>query len=108
MHPPAFVNITGVANGGTIAFQHFGGAIQSNPEQATTPPDMRDPILSDFKVNYDERLQATFQINPMGDERVAAAMRDKIVPPPDPNIGGFLNGDFDFDFQRGRSAQTFP
>jgi hypothetical protein len=109
MHPPAFVNITGVANGGTIAFQHFGGAVQTTPaDQALTPPDMRNPIFADFKVNYGERLQATFEINPMGDERVAAAIRDKILPPPAADIGGYLNGDFDFDFQRGRSEQTFP
>jgi hypothetical protein len=109
MHPPAFVNITGVANDGVITFQDFGGARQSPPAtpQATTPPDMRVPIKDDFKVNYGDRLRATFHIV-MGDERVAAAIRDEIQPPPTANIGGTLDGDFDFDFERGRSAQTFP
>jgi hypothetical protein len=109
MHPPAFVNITGVADDGVITFEDFGGARQSAPypDQATTPPDMRYPIDANFKVNYGDRLRATFQIV-MGDERVAAAIRDKIVPPPAADIGGNLSGFFDFDFQRGRSAQTFP
>ena len=106
MHPPALVNITGVANAGTITFHNFGDAVEPNP--ATPPPDMRMEIDVNFKVNYDQRLYATFDINPMGDERVAAAIRDKILPPPAPVIGGNLSGFFDFDFQRGRSAQTFP
>ena len=28
--------------------------------------------------------------------------------PPDPRIGGMLDGDFEFDLKRGRAAQTFP
>lgn len=106
MHPPAIVNITGVADAGTITFHNFGDAVEPNP--ATPPPDMRTAIGVDFKVNYGQRLYATFDINPMGDERVAAAIRDKILPPPEAVIGGNLSGYFDFDFERGRSAQTFP
>jgi hypothetical protein len=109
MHPPAQVNITGVARDGWIQFENFGDAIEAN--QATTASDARHPIInthdSGFKVNYGQQLTASFHIE-MGDERVAAAMRDKKQPPTDPQIGGFLDGRFDFDFQRGRSAQTFP
>jgi len=113
MHPPAFVNITGVARDGWIDFENFGGAIQAN--QATIAPDDRvaiettssSGVMTGFKVNYDEPLTASFHIE-MDDMRVAAAMRDKKLPPSDPQIGGFLDGSFDFDFQRGRSAQTFP
>jgi hypothetical protein len=109
MHPPAFVNITGVARDGWIDFQNFGAAIQAN--QATIASDDRKPLDTSssggFKVNYDEQLTASFHIE-MDDIRIAAAMRDKKLPPSDPQIGGFLDGSFDFDFQRGRSAQTFP
>jgi hypothetical protein len=105
MHPPAIVDINGVANGGFITFTDFGGAVQ--PNQATTLPDARVPITDDFKVNYGEHLQATFQFD-VEDERVAAAIRDKVVPPAAPLIGGMLAGNFEFFFERGRSAQTFP
>ena len=76
-------------------------------EQANTPPDQRDGSTTDFKVAYDEQLQATFQFT-VEDERVAAAMRDMVVPPSTPVIGGMLSGNFDFDLERGRVAQTFP
>jgi hypothetical protein len=105
MHPPAIVAVTGVANDGYITFSNFGDAVQEN--QANIPPDARAPIYDDFKVAYDEQLQATFQFT-VGDERVAAAMRDMVVPPSPPVIGGMLSGNFDFDLRRGRVAQTFP
>ena len=105
MHPPAIVNVTGVANEGFITFTDFGGAVQ--PDQANTPRDARVPIVDDFKVNYGEHLEATFQFT-VEDARVAAAIRDKIVPPAAPLIGGMLAGSFEFFFERGRSAQTFP
>jgi len=107
--PPAFVNVTGVARDGWIDFEAFGGAIQMN--QATIPSDDRESIdvqyPDGFRVNYDEALIASFHID-MGDERVPAAMRDRVQPPTTPQIGGLLDGRFDFDFKRGRSAQTFP
>jgi hypothetical protein len=110
MRPPAFVNITGVARDGWVDFKNFGGAIEEG--QATIAPDDRtaiddNPLNGGFKVNYDQQLTASFHIE-MDDMRVAAAMRDKKLPPSSPQIGGFLDGSFDFDFQRGRSAQTFP
>jgi hypothetical protein len=105
MHPPAIVTITGVASDGYITFTDFGTAV--DPDQANTPPDAREGIKDDFKVAYDDRLQATFQFN-VEDARVAAAIRDKVVPPPQPVIGGMLSGNFDFDLKRGRVAQTFP
>ena len=52
-------------------------------------------------------VPATFQFT-VGDERYYAAIRDKIVPPSEPLIGGSLAGNFEFYFERGRSAQTFP
>ena len=109
MHPPAIVAVNGVANDGYITFSNFGSAVQSypDPEQAITPPDARKAIDDDFKVAYDEQLQATFQFT-VEDERVAAAMRDMVVPPSTPVIGGMLSGNFDFDLRRGRVAQTFP
>jgi len=68
---------------------------------------VRVPILADFKVNYGEHLEATFQFA-VEDQRIAAAIRDKVVPPTAPQIGGMLAGNFEFFFERGRSAQTFP
>jgi hypothetical protein len=105
MHPPAIVAVTGVASDGYLTFSNFGHAVQDG--QATIPPDAREEIHDDFKVAYDDRLQATFQFN-VEDERVAAATRDKVLPPPQPVIGGMLSGNFDFDLKRGRVAQTFP
>ena len=105
MNPPAIVAVNGVANDGYITFSNFGDAVAS--DQANTPPDARQPIDDNFKVAYDEQLQATFQFT-VEDERVAAAMRDMVVPPSTPVIGGMLSGNFDFDLKRGRVAQTFP
>ncbi len=106
LHPPAIVAVAGVANDGYITFNDFGDAVA--PDQATTPPDAREQIKDDdFKVAYDDRLQATFQFN-VEDARVAAAIRDKVLPPSQPVIGGMLSGNFDFDLKRGRVAQTFP
>ena len=105
MHPPAIVSVTGVASDGYITFTDFGTAVDA--KQAITPPDARAAIEPDFKVAYDGRLQATFQFN-VEDGRVAAAVRDKVLPPPQAVIGGMLSGNFDFDLKRGRVAQTFP
>ena len=73
----------------------------------TSRPTRANRFDDDFKVAYDEQLQATFQFT-VEDERVAAAMRDMVVPPSPPVIGGMLSGNFDFDLKRGRAAQTFP
>jgi hypothetical protein len=109
LHAPSIVSVTGVATDGYITFSNFGSAVQSDPDpdQATTPPDARVEIPADFKVAYDEQLAATFQFT-VGDARVAAGIRDKVLPPPSAVIGGMLSGNFDFDLRRGRVAQTFP
>src|SRR5262245_2686067 len=101
-HPPTVIGVSGIAVSGTIEFINFGHAVQ-----AADPPEMRDPVEDDFKVAYGEALTANFHIV-LEDERVANAERLKLSPPPDPIIGGTLDGNFDFDLQRGRSAQTFP
>jgi hypothetical protein len=102
MHPPAIVSITGVASDGYIDFLDFGGAMQNDKT-----PDMRNPIPTDFKVNFGERLNANFNFT-MGDDRVLTALMLKVNPPPDPRIGGTMAGNFDFNLQRGQGAQTFP
>ena len=78
----------------------------SDPDRSsrTLAPDARKRIDDDFKVAYDEQLQATFQFT-VEDERVAAAMRDMAVPPSTPVIGGMLSGNFDFDLSAGASRR---
>src|SRR4029079_6803057 len=78
MHPPAIVNVTGVANGGLITFTDFGGAVQ--PNQANTPPDARVPIDRDFQVNYGGHLQANFQFD-VQDARRASDTAQHIQTP---------------------------
>jgi hypothetical protein len=102
-HPPTVVAVTGVAYRGTIEFQDFGSA--ADPTMA---PDARGNVDTDFSVAYGERLRANFTISQLQDERVTNAVRLGLDPPPAPIIGGTLQGNFDFDLERGRSAQTFP
>jgi hypothetical protein len=98
---PTVVAVTGVAIDGWIDFLDFGSAVQP-----TMPPDMRDPVDQKFQVAYDDRLHANFHIV-LGDDRVVTAMYSLRLPPA-PNIGGTLDGFFDFYLRRGRSGQTFP
>jgi len=100
--PPAFVNVTGDATTGWITFEHFSGA-----EQPDIPSDERTPFTGDFKVAFGEPLTATFHVE-LGDHRVIQAVRQGLVVPQDPRIGGTLDGYFDFNLERGRAAQTFP
>jgi hypothetical protein len=102
MHPPAVVSITGVANDGWIEFLDFGPA-----EQPDKAPDDRDPVETDFKVNFGQRLRANFSVV-LGDDRTETAIHNRIDVPPAARIGGTLDGNFDFDLERGRAAQTFP
>jgi hypothetical protein len=95
-------NTVGLAFDGWIDFQSFGDALQTD-----TPPEQRPAIGSDFKVNFGDRLRATFQISRLDDQRIFNAIKTKL-PPPDPLIGGTLDGFFDFDLERGRAAQPFP
>jgi hypothetical protein len=87
---------------GWIQFLDFGSATQ-----ADVPSDQRTPIGSDFKVNFGERLRAVFTMV-LGDQSVIYAELNHLAQVPDPRIGGYLEGSFDFTFQRGRAAQVFP
>jgi hypothetical protein len=102
MPGPTVVSITGVARDGWIDFRHFGSAAQPS-----LPPEMRDPVPDDFVVNFGDQLEAEFHID-VDDDRVQAAIYRMIDVPPPPQIGGTLDGNFDFFMERGRSAQTFP
>jgi len=81
--------------GSWIEFQSFGSAEDPN----ATPTD-------DFKVNFGERLHATFHLI-LGDQAVEYAIQNRYAVPP-AKIGGALDGFFDFDLERGRAAQPFP
>jgi hypothetical protein len=74
-------------------------------------PEMRAPIDDAFEVAVGERLRATAFSLKLEDDEVVKYLR--MYPPgaalvPVPRIGGTMLGDFDFDLQRGRGAQTFP
>jgi hypothetical protein len=102
MPGPAVVGITGVARDGWIDLHHFGDAAQPS-----RPADMRDPVPENFVVNFGDQLQADFHVD-LDDDRVQTALYKMIDVPPPPQIGGTLDGNFDFFLERGRSAQTFP
>jgi hypothetical protein len=86
--------LTGTAVDGWIDFIEFG--------QATTA----GSIGSDFKVNFGEKLQASFHAI-LQDDRVVTEINTLQMRMP-PQIGGALDGFFDFTFERGRAAQPFP
>jgi hypothetical protein len=63
----------------------------------------------DFKIEIDDRLQASEFSLTIEDDAVVTAQRDPLMPPiPGSHINGHLTGSFDFDMQRGQGAQTFP
>lgn len=86
--------LTGAAVEGWISFTQFGQA-----ETLTS-------ITPDFKVNFGERLQASFHAILQDDRVVTAINHLQMVM--QPQIGGELNGFFDFILDRGRAAQPFP
>jgi hypothetical protein len=86
--------------GSWIEFQDFGAAVQ------TADPENRTAVGGDFRVNFGERLRATFHLV-LGDQAVENAIKTRIAIP-DTRIGGELDGFFDFDLERGRAAQPFP
>jgi hypothetical protein len=86
--------------GSWIEFQDFGAAVEDAPAA------MRAAIQGDFKVDFGERLHATFHLI-LGDQAVEYAIQTR-VSVPDQRIGGSLDGEFDFDLDRGRAAQPFP
>ncbi len=93
--------VAGAAFDGYIIFDDFGGAAQPDVQS-----DMRDPIPTDFKVNYGDRLRARFVI--VLSDQLIVSMIKAIRPIPAAQIGGSLQGYFDFDLERGRAAQPFP
>lgn len=95
-------NQAGTVMDGWIQFSSFG-----NAEQDGVPPELRDPIQSDFVINFGDRLSATFHVI-IGDTRYVTAVQSGTTPPTAPIIGGTLDGYFDFNLARGRSAQPFP
>jgi hypothetical protein len=95
-------NQAGAGIDGWIQFQSFGSA-----EEPDLPPDQRHPIGPEFVINFGERLRATFHVV-IGDPRYVTAVETGSAPPTAPVIGGTLDGYFDFDLARGRSAQPFP
>jgi hypothetical protein len=102
MHGPTAVGVTGVARDGWIEFTSFGGA-----EQPDLTPEMREPIDDKFQIKYGAPLIADFSVV-LDDDRVLTALYKMIDVPPPAAIGGTLDGNFDFNLERGRSAQTFP
>ncbi|MDB4981735.1 MAG: hypothetical protein JWM82_2487 [Myxococcales bacterium] len=102
LHTCVAARLVGVALPGSwIEFADFGSAVQTSKT-----PDARDAVGTDFKVDFGERLHATFHLE-LGDQRVTNAqkVRDAV---PSSRISGILDGSFDFDLQRGRAAQPFP
>jgi hypothetical protein len=95
-------NQAGTGIDGWIEFQSFGTA-----EQSDFPPDQRMPIGPEFVINFGDRLRARFHVI-IGDPRYVTAIETGSTPPTAPVIGGTLDGYFDFDLARGRSAQPFP
>lgn len=87
--------------GSWIEFEEFGTAAQAN-----LPAAERGIITGDFKVDFGERLVATFHLE-LGDQRVVTAMKNRDSVPK-PKIGGTLDGNFNFDLARSRAAQPFP
>lgn len=96
--------VTGVSKPGAgswIEFQDFGAAAQ--PQK---PPMERDKVDNDFKVDFGQRLRAHFRFDLQDQHYVWAIQQHMAIP--DQDIGGYLEGWFDFDLERGRAAQPFP
>lgn len=107
---PQVVGAPAVPPGGEwpswIELASFGNA-SVDPK---VPRTERSPVAStpgDFKVDYNERLFAPQFHLLLEDDRVIQAARDRIPAQP-AQLGGVLDGFFDFDLERSRAAQTFP
>jgi hypothetical protein len=85
-----------------IELQHFGTA-----EQSDRPPEMRDPIGDEFKVEFDQRITATALHLKMIDDQ-NSRITVTTGPRPPPRLTADFQGQFDFEMQRGQGAQTFP
>jgi hypothetical protein len=95
-------NQVGMSFGGWIEFQDFGGAAQPD-----LPPDQRGQLKpADFRINFGDRLRATFHVE-LEDQHIYYAIKQRL-PVPDSSMHGTIDGFFDFDLERGRAAQPFP
>jgi hypothetical protein len=84
-----------------IRFAEFGTAAASGP------PETRPPVVNDFKVDFDQRLRAPAFKLALVDFTGLPLPYGSTVPTP-PQIGGEMDGFFDFLLKRGQGAQTFP
>lgn len=94
--------VSGVAVDGWIAFKDFGAAAQPD-----LPPQSRLPVDPDFVIQFGDRMRADFYVI-LEDQVLVSAKDQNLAPPRAPEIGGYLKGNFDFNLERGRSAQPFP
>ncbi len=78
-----------------IDFREFGSATSGN-----VPPT--------FRVEFNERITADRFHVELIDDRVIDAQRRQEPPPEPPDLTGMLDGNFDFELERGQGAQTFP
>lgn len=85
-----------------IEFEDFGLAAQPGVARAQRPD-----IDPNFKLDYGQRLHARAFKLLLNDDRVLKAIK-RGDQPPEPEVGGALDGWFDFDLERGQGAQTFP
>jgi hypothetical protein len=76
---------------GTVAFSNFGSAT------ATAVPE-------DFKIEFEDRLTAAFHFDVI--DRRAIVLGGIGGVPPEPAVGGHIDGDFDFIVRQGRAAQS--
>lgn len=77
---------------GTLMFQSFG--------------DATGPLPIDFRIEYGDRLQASFSFDVV--DRRAIALGGVGGVPVVPAVGGHLDGNFDFIVRQGRVAQSYP
>jgi hypothetical protein len=85
-------------HGSWISFSRYG-SLPGNPNE---------PIGPGFKVNDGEHITASAFHVELCDVATVLAALDKVVPVPAPNITGTLDGNFDFDLERGQAGQPFP
>ena len=85
-------------HGSWISFDQYG----------EVPADLSVPISPGFTVNFGENISASAFHVELCDVATVLAARDKIIPVPKPAIVGTLDGQFEFDLERGQAAQPFP
>lgn len=85
-----------------LEFTAFGSAPQ--PQRLAHA---RDPVDPEFKIDFGQRIRASTVRLQLEDARVFGR---EDAPPTRlaAQIGGLLEGWFDFDLERSRAAQTFP